>query len=558
MTRRQTLFLALVVFVLLLAVRTTISGWGPPTHPPTTPSTTFGIAAYPADNLSYSAWAQQAKGGLWRFGILYTTTEHERLMFNSLFLLVGRLAGLLAVSPLLVLNVMAAASLPIFMFCLSSMCRTLGLGAGATLGVMCLAIGGGGISWIRKAVEWSGLHRVLPVGGPGPDVSYYDVYPGVAYFIAPYHSIAYAVVAALALVIVRLDDERNRVTVTKLTLLIVAALVLATARPHISIVMLAAYCSVTAATFCVRLPRALLVRRIIIAACLGGAMVPPILYAIWVSRQPAWRSFSEAHRSAAHDWMVGFFLLWVLAAVGVGVLGSRVLATPFAFLVGWAAAAAALLLVLNGYLNPKLTAGSTIALAALAGAAIHEYTGRLRSRGSMRVTIAVIAFMALASSAITIVRLIQHPTATASELFEVIQAIRRDTAAPFPTVLADCGTGVLLPGLAGHRVFCGHWALTENNRHRIVLLSRLGFLAEGQAMPSIPGVDDAEVASDAAVLRRQIAGDTFQYLVVQKAFRLYQEFESIGPGCTVHDGKRYLVVRMCPDVKAELERRLRA
>lgn len=68
MTRRQTLLLALVVFVLLLTHRTLMSGWGPPTHPSTTPSTTFGISAYPADNLSYRAWAQQAKGGLWRFG----------------------------------------------------------------------------------------------------------------------------------------------------------------------------------------------------------------------------------------------------------------------------------------------------------------------------------------------------------------------------------------------------------------------------------------------------------------------------------------------------------
>lgn len=557
MTPRQTTLVALIAFLLVLTFRTFVSGWGPPASPPATASATFGIAAYPADNLSYSAWAQQSKGGRWRFGILYTTTEHQPLMVNSLFLLIGRAAALLAVSPVLVLNVLAAFALPVFVLSFSGMCRGLGLGAPATFAATCLAIGGGGISWIRRTIEWSGANRFLPVGEPGPDLSYYDVYPVAAYFIAPYHAIALAIVAVLVFLIVRADDHRTGLTLPRLALLAGTALLLATVRPHISIVLLGTYGAMAAASAWFRLPRMVLQRRITVAACLTAVMVPPILYSVWVSQQPVWRDYSLAHRPVTHDWAIGFFCLWVLAAAGAGALGSRALRSPFAFLVAWASVSGLLLLILNGYLNPKLSAGSTIALAVLAGVAVDRYKDRLPSRRSLRAALAVIALVAVASPTVMVLKATRERTGAASELFRVIETIRNDTATPFPTVLADCGTGVFLPGLGGYRVFCGHWALTENNRQRIVLLSRLGFLADGQDPPSFPGVGDTEVASGAALLGRQIAGDTFQYVVVRKAYRIHDEVQSVAGGCTVHDGTQYLVVRMCPDVKTALERRLR-
>jgi hypothetical protein len=305
---RPTLLLAVLALVLVVAVRTFVSGWGPPARPPSG-ATTFGIAAFPADNLSYSAWAQQARAGAWRFGILYTTTAHEPVMFSSLFLLVGGLARLVGGSPLLVLNVVAALSLPVFILTVAGVCRRLGLGGPATLGATVLALGGGGISWVRKGIEWSGLDRVLPPGPPGPDLSYYDIYPVIAYFIAPYHSIAFAVVALLTLLIVRLEDVQERLTWTKLAALLVIALGLATARPHVAVVLLGAYWAVAALGIVLDLPAALRTRRLVVAAALTGAMLPPIVYAVWVSRLPVWRDFAQMHRPVVHDWLVGFFLL---------------------------------------------------------------------------------------------------------------------------------------------------------------------------------------------------------------------------------------------------------
>jgi hypothetical protein len=282
-------------------------------------------------------------------------------------------------------------------------------------------------------------------------------------------------------------------------------------------------------------------------------MLPVILYSVWVSQQPVWINFSRTHQPVDHNWAIGFFLLWVLAGAGIGVLGSRVLRSPFAFLATWAIGSAGLLLVLNGYLYPKMTYGCTIALAVLAGVAVDEYRERLPARWRSA-AVAAVAFAALASPLVMISKHARaQGTTVSSELFQVIAAIRSDTICPSPAVLADCDTGVMLPGLSGYRVFCGHWSLTENNRQKIVLLAKLGFLAEGQTMPRFSGVGDAEVVSGAALLRDEIASNTFQYFVVQKSYRVYTKFSSVAPQCMVHSGPQYLVLRMCPEVKTLLK-----
>ena len=296
-----------------------------------------------------------------------------------------------------------------------------------------------------------------------------------------------------------------------------------------------------------------------VATCLAGAMLVPVLYSVWVSQQPVWSDFSRAHRPDTHDWAIGFFMLWMLGGAGVAILGSRALRLPFAFLIAWALGSGLLLLVLNGYLYPKLTYGFTIALAALAGVAIDQYAQRTRSPAKLGAAVAAISVVALASPLVLVHQYVRdEATTVSSELFQVIDAIGADSAMPFPTVLADCGTGVLLPGLGGHRVFCGHWALTKDNRQKIVLLSRLGFLADNQTMPTFAGVRDVDVAMGAGLLLDQIAGDTFQYLAVQKTFRIHKDLAAAPPHCVVHDGPQYRVLRMCVEVKNQLEAMLRA
>jgi hypothetical protein len=285
-------------------------------------------------------------------------------------------------------------------------------------------------------------------------------------------------------------------------------------------------------------------------------MLPAILYSVWIAQQPIWINFSRAHRPLEYNWAIGFFLLWVLAGAGLGLLSLRVLRTPLAFLVIWAIGSAGLLLVLNGYIFPKLTYGSTIALGVLAGVVVDRYRDRLPPLW-WSAAVAAISFAAIASPLVMVSEHARaHGTTVSSELFQVIATIDRDTTLPSPAVLADCDTGVMLPGLSGYRVFCGHWALTENNRQKIVLLSKLGFLGEGQTMPTFPGIGDTEVASSAALLRDKITANTFSYLMVRKAYRAYGKFETVDPQCVVHSGQQYFVVRMCPEVKTLLQEML--
>ena len=143
-------------------------------------------------------------------------------------------------------------------------------------------------------------------------------------------------------------------------------------------------------------------------------------------------------------------------------------------------------------------------------------------------------------------------TAAPSELFEIMAGIRREAGHVFPAILADCDTGVLLPALSGSRVFCGHWALTDHNRRKIVLLAQLGFRPEGATVPVFENVGAADVASGAAALSAELSAGAFEFLVLRKSYRVYDAVRHAAPGCTVADGRQYVLMRLCPEISAVL------
>jgi len=170
------------------------------------------------------------------------------------------------------------------------------------------------------------------------------------------------------------------------------------------------------------------------------------------------------------------------------------------------------------------------------------------------IIVAGIALLAFASPALMVLRVVRSPPVMAStELWTAIDAIRQDSDDPVPTVLTDCGTGVLLPGLSGYRVLCGHWAMTENNRREIVLLSTIGFLADDASVPSFPDVAEDDVTAGARRLRAQIEDGTFQYLLVRKRFRIYESLERTDADCVLQNGSEYALLRMCGAVKDIVE-----
>jgi hypothetical protein len=283
-------------------------------------------------------------------------------------------------------------------------------------------------------------------------------------------------------------------------------------------------------------------------------MLIPVLYSIWIAQLPVWSDYARMHRPESNDWLVGFFLLWIFGTIGVVTTGlRRLIATPLAFPGAWAFGAAVLLLVLNGFIFPKLTYGFTMGLGLLAGVSIEYVRTRISSKASILLACGVMC-VAFASPLMMLNAVVLNRGMTApSELFAVVQTVRSHASSPVASVLTDCDTGVLLPGLAGTRVFCGHWALTDGNRPKIVLLSRVGFLPPGAPMPSPPNVTDADVELRAGQLLDQIRNNTFQFVVTKKADRLYGVLASQSR-CSLMDGAQFAVWRMCPEVRALLER----
>jgi hypothetical protein len=80
----------------------------------------------------------------------------------------------------------------------------------------------------------------------------------------------------------------------------------------------------------------------------------------------------------------------------------------------------------------------------------------------------------------------------------------------------------------------------------------MGFLEESRPVPLIDGVTDQDVETQAQHLASQLAAGTFQYLVVRKRDRIYEPL-SAAASCTIREGTRFAVFRMCREVTSLLE-----
>lgn len=561
MSHKHAALLSILLFVVLCLFRTFVTGWGPPADPPPDGRVTIGVVDFPADNLSYVSWPQQAQHGKWLFSNLYTTTEHPPVLFNLLFLLIGLLADLFGAHPLLVLNVVGSLAMPLFVFGFNAACRGVGLGAGVSFAATCLALGGGGISWVRRLIIWSGADRILPVGQPGPDFSYFDLYPASTYFVYPSHAVSLGILAVLTFVVVRCDDVARRLSAGRALLLFIVAFLFAWIRPYEPVALLTAMVLVSMASVMLRLPGQVVRRRLMMLGILAVAMLPQVLYGLWFSGLPVWGESAQTsfELDAQGDWASGYLVLWVLAIIGAVALGRRAVASAFAFPAAWALICVTIMVVLDsGVWLSKFAAGSTIAAGLLAGAGIQWLMPHVKHRSGRVVIYTALAGLAFASPALVMLEYaVNRPVTVRSDLLEVVDVIHADSDAALPVVLADCFTGVMLPGLGGLRVFCGHWALSDANSEKIMLLeSRLDMRKPEDAAAAYPGHTEDDIAQWAAELAAQVDEDVFGYLIVQRRHALAEPILAAAGDCTIASGEWYLVMRMCPRVKAAVRERL--
>jgi hypothetical protein len=550
-----------VVFVAgEIVFRNLTFGWGPPRVEPGGPEQVrFGVGFNVADSLFYDSLAQQARSGLGRFSNLYTVTEHPRLLVSPLFLMVGWLSRMLSTSPIAVLNVASLFAAVVFILCVAESCRLLGFGRRTAFVVLCLGLGGGGISWFRFLLNRAGLSGILRMGDvEGPDLYFLDLYPASAFTVYPFHSISLAMLALLTLLVIRFDDPGRRFGWPQWIAIGATAMLLATIRPYEPLAVLMCSGVAAALSMATDLPAAIKSRRRAISLCLAVGVIPPSVYSAWVSRQPVFIDWAGVALNLVRgaNWVAAMFILWVLVAAAFLSFRKRTLSTPLVFLGVWSLSCAVILVVLSSGLS-KLCGGCTIPLSLLAGTVIERGWRRVRSEKVRDVIAVGLACLALGSPALVHYSILRTgPPGLHSDILPAIAALRGDTGAAVPTVLAGPDPGRLLPGLGGFRVFYGIDGLDAHYPRRRALLSRLGFHpVEGKDFLE---TDRALVEATAREMLEQVRAGRFDYVMEDQGDTIGRWLDPSGQDSTVYRGPRYRVVKVTPAVRSALEDALQA
>lgn len=549
----------LITILIPVGFHTFISGWQPYREIENSQRAVYGVVYNPQDNLSYCAWAQQTKNGIYPVGSLYTTTEHKRLHLSPFFFAVGRLAALLSISPLAVLNLLGILSIPVFILGVWRLCRRLAFSHTTAIIAVCLALGGGGVSWIPNMLNRGSLGKLLQVSIKySPDLYYFDLYPISAFAAYPYHSVSLAILSVLCLMIVSSESFERRLSMQRIILLIALSLCLASVRPYEPVMILVTYSLTVIVSYALHLPSAIRRRRAAILLCLACGILPLTVHSLWVTYQPVWSNFTSMSLNLVRPayWGTAFLILWILAAVGVLTVRDRLITPGIAFLTAWAVAAAAILVVLHSGLS-KLCGGCTIPLGILAGLGVHHLQGRIHRKRARQVLALCLIAVSVASPLVAVSWFARDPVTLDLDLFHAVREIQEDAGDRFPTVLTDAQAGMVLPGLSGFRVYCGHWSLTDNYFQKTRVLEKLGLPADMEVDRQV--IDPANLRRSATALVDELEGEKFHYLLARNDAPLALSLNHIPDDSSlIYSGDRYVVIRMDRSIILQLQDRLRA
>ena len=436
-----------------------------------------------SDNFSYAAWAKQGELGAIRFTNLYTTDEHGSVYFNPYFWFVGTLASLFGVRVTGLLVVFGIAASALTIVCSFHIARRAGLSPVAARWTTLLVAFASGLSWPVIAVAHR-LGAVTPT--VGADLSFQDAIPFSAAFAYPFQSASLALLATMILLALRCEEQnggsRRRLAFAALAC---GAGLMGTMRPYEGIMFLGTY-AVYATWSALRGKRTQLAVGCVLLACIG----PGIGYAFWVSRQPVWREFAAGLDELGHPrtfWMIGYGLVLPIALItSIAELRGRSSRWWFA---AWTLIVAGALIGFN--LNAsKVSSGAFLPMSLMAGhgiAKVAKRAGRIRAKAARRIALATGFLLSTGffpTSAYLLARIYENRTYDAgiAQAARIIQA--SDTR--HPKVLCDTRAGLLLPVLAGARVFAGHWAVTPQSSSKRDRLIRAGIQRQSGAAQTAP------------------------------------------------------------------------
>ncbi len=442
----------------------------------------LGILINERDNMSYSAWAEQAKLGYYFNSDLYTNAPHSAVLFNPYFVVMGLLARLFHLSPLIVMIFASIISSALFALAVYALSRASGLQKASSEGATFFALFCSGPSWLLFVV-----HAALKHTGAGHrpfigiDGYYFDVFPNSIFIAYPFASFNLALLSVTAVLIVRALNTEGKWSFARL---LSASLMCACAvlvRPYDALILCMLF---TGCIFVKNLQRySYLGFKIRFdASYFDGlwicmVMLPACIYVYAVSRMPVWDGFASKSLTTGPSWLemiVGFSIFWTFSLVGVARAiyerNGKVL-----FMAIWAIAGSLAILMLGG-LMARFSSGLLIPYSILAAYGI---AGLKRRRGLGAENVFAVSVVLMLSTIITSVFtytsiFIQPVPSIDVEIESATTAIRLIEKKKIPTVLADCGTAIFLPGIAGFRVFAGHWSLTPDFLAKCSLLDRSG------------------------------------------------------------------------------------
>jgi hypothetical protein len=310
-----------------------------------------------------------------------------------------------------------------------------------------------------------------------------DLFPSTSLIAYSYHALGLALLAGLWWSTAAWESRRldKKPATSPLIATVVIGLLLGFSRPYEPIAFLGAWLLKAAWHWTQRKTDPVAWRTAaVIASILLLSLGPGIGWSVWISRQPVWSAF--AHQSLtlglnrmAWVWTLGGWA--ILTFIGLGPAfraNSRLAALPVS-----ASLLCAVILLGFGAAHTKLASGLIFGPLLLSG------------WGAARIVTAFTRFpwvIQLAAPAILLGTLFGI-----ASLFMNLNAMKLNGPAlvdegvvslaghlPFkngqmpPVVLTDTATGAILPGLAGARVWAGHWSLSSHYDEKVARLKAAG------------------------------------------------------------------------------------
>ncbi|MCI0413626.1 hypothetical protein L0222_12605 [bacterium] len=424
-------------------------------------------ALYNAEDIyGYAAWIIQAKQGHFMLSDLYTVEPHGRYYFNIFFLAVGTIARWFSIPSITALFLFGIAGTVILLITIFYAALRFGMPEGAAKWSCILAAFSSGMSGTINLIgQVAGVKTP-----PGADLRYQDAILFSTFYAYPYHSVSFALLSIVVLLIASYDNRElsGEKRFLPVFLLSVAVLFMNFTHPYESILLTGAY-GVYYALYLLRNNKTSSDTRSWILLVLASITVPATIYHWWVSQHPVWDEFAKTTFSWQANrlfWLLGYGLSLPASFIGLWICFKH----PEYKRIRWMGVFPLmlfLLLVVFNIKQTKISSGGHFYLCILAGLAVYLIKEKILriTRIPVRRICCLLGTVVLSLffiNSILLLFFIYSSLEYETELLKAVKTIRHNSSQAHPLVLSDVQAGVILPGLGGVRVYSGHLSMTPH------------------------------------------------------------------------------------------------